>query len=196
MFTARPYSQKAIIKDTTPEQVYKTVRSWLAVNMCSVQHATPPTYIEAVYKANNPPNQVGLRDDYPKDIAIRMTAFGQDIVLQINVTQREPRFKEKGYLYWGSHIEGLLWELETPPTREQVLSFYPREMVYKEIRNKVRFYGIVTAALILVFVAFPVQIDVAVLVALVIIAPVILIGVLDTVDYWRLISRTAALDRL
>jgi len=196
MFTARPYSQRAIIKDMTPEQVYKTIRSWLALNMCSVQHATPPTYIEAVYRANQPHNQVGLRDDYPKDLAIRMTAFGRDTVLQIVVTQREPRFKDKGYLYWGSRIEGLLWELETPPTREQVLSLYPKEMVNKEIRDKVRFYAVVTAALIFVFVAFPVQIDVAVLVAFVIIAPVVLIGVLDTIDYWRLLSRTAAQDRL
>ena len=196
MFTARPYSQKAIIKDRTPEQVYKTVRSWLALNACSVQHATPPTYIEAVYRANNPPSQVGLRDDYPKEVAIRITTFGRDIVLHITMTQLEPRFKDKGYLYWGSRIEGLMWELETPPTREQVLSLYPREMVKKEIRDKVRFYAVVTAALILVLVAFPVQIEVSVLVVFVIIAPVILIGVLDTVDYRRLLSKTAAQDRL
>jgi len=196
MFTARPYSQKAIIKDRTPEQVYKTVRSWLALNACSVQHATPPTYIEAVYRANNPPSQVGLRDDYPKEVAIRITTFGRDIVLHITMTQLEPRFKDKGYLYWGSRIEGLMWELETPPTREQVLSLYPREMVNKEIRDKVRFYAVVTAALILVLVAFPVQIEVSVLVVFVIIAPVILIGVLDTVDYRRLLSKTAAQDRL
>jgi len=196
MFTARPYSQRASIKDMTPEQVYKTVRSWLAMNGCSFQQATPPTYIEAVYRASQPPIQVGLRDDYPKDIAIRMTAFGRDTVLQIAVTQREPRFKDKGYLYWGSRIEGLLWELETPPTREQVLSFYPREMVNKEIRTKFRFYAVVTAALILMLVAFPVQLEVTVLVVFVIIAPVVLIGVLDTIDYWRLLSRTAAPDRL
>jgi len=196
MFTARPYSQRAIIKDRTPEQVYKTVRSWLALNACSLQHATPPTYIEAVYRANNPPSQVGLRDDYPKEVAIRITTFGRDIVLHITMTQLEPRFKDKGYLYWGSRIEGLMWELETPPTREQVLSLYPREMVNKEIRDKVRFYAVVTAALILVLVAFPVQIEVSVLVVFVIIAPVILIGVLDTVDYRRLLSKTAAQDRL
>ena len=188
MFTARPYSQRAIIKDRTPEQVYKTVRSWLALNACSVQYATPPTYIEAVYRANNPPSQVGLRDDYPKEVAIRITTFGRDIVLHITMTQLEPRFKDKGYLYWGSRIEGLMWELETPPTREQVLSLYPREMVKKEIRDKVRFYAVVTAALILVLVSFPVQIEFAVLVVFVVIAPVILIGVLDTVDYWRLLK--------
>jgi len=196
MFTARPYSQRAIIKDMTPEQVYKTFRSWLTINACSVQQATLPTYIEAVYRASQPPIQVGLRDDYPKDVAIRMTAFGRDTVLQIVVTQREPRFKDKGYLYWGSRIEGLLWELETPPTREQVPLLYPTEMVNKEIRTKFRFYAVVTAALILVLVAFPVQIDVTVLVVFVIIAPVVLIGVLDTIDYWRLLSRTAAQDRL
>ena len=192
MFTVRPYSQKAIIKEMTPEQVYKTVRSWLAMNGCSFQQATPPNYIEAVYRASNPPIQVGLRDDYPKDITIRMTEFGRDTVLQIAVTQREPRFKDKGYLSWGSRIEGLLWQLETPPTREQVLSLYPREMVDKEIRAKLRFYAVVTAALILVLVAFPVQLEVTVLVVFVIIAPVVLIGVLDTMDYWRLLSRTAA----
>ena len=188
MYTAQPYSQRAIIKDTTPEQVYKTVRSWLAMNACSVQQATPPTYVEAVYKANQPTYQVGLRDDYPKDMAIRMTAFGGDTVLQINVSQREPRFKDKGYLYWGSRIEGLLWELDTPPTREQVHSLYPRDMVYKEIRDKVRFYTIVTAALTLVLVAFPLKFDVTVLVFFFFIAPVVLIGVLDTVDYWRLLK--------
>jgi len=42
------------------------------------------------------------------------------------VTQREPRFKDREYLYWGSRIKSLLRELETPPTREQVLSLYPR----------------------------------------------------------------------
>ena len=135
-----------------------------------------------------PPYNVGLRDDYPKDMAIRMTAFGRDTVLQIIVTQREPRFKDKGHLYWGSRIEGLLWERETPPTREQVLSLYPREMVNKEIRDKVRFYAVVTAALILVLVAFPVQIEIIVPVVFVIIAPVVIIGVLDTVDYWGLLE--------
>ena len=158
------------------------------MNGCSFQQATPPTYIEAVYRASQPPTQIGLKDDYPKDLAIRITAFGRDTVLQIIVTQREPRFKDKGHLFWGSRIEGLLWELETPPTREQVLSLYPREMVKKEIRDKVRFYAVVTAALILVLVSFPVQIEFAVLVVFVVIAPVILIGVLDTVDYWRLLK--------
>ena len=165
------------------------------MNGCSFQQATPPTYIEAVYRANHPVTQVGLRDDYPKEVAIRITTFGRDIVLHITMTQLEPRFKDKGYLYWGSRIEGLMWELETPPTREQVLSLYPREMVNKEIRDKVRFYAVVTAALILMLVAFPVQIDVTVLVVFVIIAPVVLIGVLDTIDYWRLLSRTAVPDR-
>jgi len=47
------------------------------LNAYSVQHATPPTYIEAVYRASQPHNQVGLRDDYSKDMAIRMTAFGR-----------------------------------------------------------------------------------------------------------------------
>jgi hypothetical protein len=188
MFTARPYSQRAVIKDTTPEQVYETVRSWLELNACSVQHATPPTYIEAEYRANLPLTQVGLKDDFPKDIDIRITAFGGDTIFQITVTQREPRFKDKGYLYWGSRIEGLLWELETPPTREIVLGLYPREMVKKEIRDKVRFYAVVTAALILVLVAFPVQIDLIGLVFFFFIAPVILIGVLDTVDYQRLLK--------
>lgn len=196
MFTAQPYSQRAIVKDTTPEQVYKTVRSWLAMNACSVQQATPPTYVEAVFRANQTFTQVGLRDDYPKEVAIRMTAFGGDTVLQITVTQREPRFRDKGYLYWGSRIEGLLWELETPVTREQVHSLYPREMVNREIWDKVRFYVVVTAALMLVLVAFPLQIDVAVLIVFVVIIPVVLIGVLDTIDYWRLLSRTATLDRL
>jgi hypothetical protein len=188
MFTAQPYSQRVIIKDTTPEQVYETVRSWLALNACSVQHATPPTYIEAEYRANLPLTQVGLKDDFPKDIDIRITAFGGDTIFQITVTQREPRFKDKGYLYWGSRIEGLLWELETPPTREIVLGLYPREMVKKEIRDKVRFYAVVTAALILVLVAFPVQIDLIGLVFFFFIAPVILIGALDTVDYQRLLK--------
>jgi hypothetical protein len=191
MFTARPYSQRAIIKGMTPEQVYGTVRSWLAVNGCSFQQATPPTYIEAAYRASNPATRVGLRDDYPKDLAIRMTAFGSDTVLQITVTQREPRFKDKGYLYWGSRIEGLLWELETPPTREQVMDFYPRDMVDEEIRTKFRFYVVVTAVILLVLVVFPVDIEVAVLVIFVFVAPAIIIGVLDTIDYWRLRSRTA-----
>jgi len=125
-----------------------------------------------------------------------MTNFGRDTVLQINVTQREPRFKDKEYLYWGSRIKSLLRELETHPTRELVLSLYPKKMVNKEISAKVRFYAVVIAALILVLAASPDQIDVAVLVVFVIIAPIILIGVLDTIDYWRLLSRTAALDRV
>jgi len=196
MFTSRHYSQRAIIRDKTPEQVYGTVRAWLAMNSCSFQQGTPPSYIEAVYRASNPITRVGLRDDYPKDLAIRMTAFGSDTVLQITVTQRDPRFKDRGYLYWGSRIEGLLWELETPPTREQVMAFYPRDMVNEEIRTKFRFYGVVTAAFLLVLLVFPVDIEVAVLVIFVFVAPAIVIGVLDTIDYWRLRSRTAAPDRL
>ena len=66
MFTARPYSQRASIKDRTPEQVYKTVRSWLALNACSVQQATPPTYIEAVYRASHPPTTSGSETTTPK----------------------------------------------------------------------------------------------------------------------------------
>jgi hypothetical protein len=190
MFTAQPYSQRAIIKDRTPEQVYEIARSWLKMNRCSVQQATPPNYIEAVYKASHPITQIGLRDDYPKDLAMRMTAFGQDTVLQITVTQQEPRFKDKGYLSWGSRVEGLLWELESPPTREQVLSLYPKEMVNTEIRTKFRFYTVVTATLLLALVVFPVNMEVTVLVICVFVAPAILIGVLDTLDYWRLRSRT------
>lgn len=191
MFTARPYSQRAIIRDMTPEQVYGTVGSWLVMNGCSFQQSTPPNYIEAVYKASNPAIRVGLRDDYPKEFAIRMTEFGSDTVLHITVTQLEPRFKDKGYLYWGSRIEGLLWELDSPPTGEQVLSLYPGEMVENEIRTKFRFYAVILVALVSVLVAFRVLLDVAVLVFFVVIAPVIVIGVLDTIDYLRLRSRTA-----
>jgi hypothetical protein len=191
MFTARPYSQRAIIRDRTPEQVYGTVRIWLAMNGCSFQQATPPNYIKAVYKASNPVTRVGLRDDYPKEFAIRMTEFGSDTVLQITVTQLEPRFKDKGYLYWGSRIEGLLWELDSPPTGEQVLNFYPREMVNNEINTKFRFYTAIIVALVLVLVVFHVLLEVAVLVFVVVIAPVVVIGVLDTIDFLRLRSRTA-----
>ncbi len=191
MFTARPYSQKAIIRDRTPEQVYGTVGSWLVMNGCSFQQATPPNYIEAVYRASNPATRVGLRDDYPKEIDVRMTAFGSDTVLHITVNQLEPRFKNKGYLYWGSRIEGLLWELDSPPTREQVLSLYPKDMVENEIRTKFRFYGVVTAALISVLVAFRALLEVAVLVFFVVLAPVVVIGVLDTIGYLKLRSRTA-----
>lgn len=191
MSTARPYSQKAIIRGRTPDQTYKTVRSWLTDNGCSVQQEVPPTRIEAVFKANRPITQLGLRDECPKDIDARMTAFGDYTVLQITVTQREPRFKDKGYLYWGSRVEGLLWLLESPPTREQVLGLYPREMVNREIRAKFRFYAVVTAALVLLLVVFPTGIDVVGLVVFCFIAPVILIGVLDTIDYLRLRSRTA-----
>ncbi len=191
MFTARPYSQRAIIRDMTPEQVYGTVGSWLVMNGCSFQQSTPPNYIEAVYKASNPAIRVGLRDDYPKEFAIRMTEFGSDTVLHITVTQMEPRFKDKGYLYWGSRIEGLLWELDSPPTGEQVLSLYPGEMVENEIRTKFRFYAVILVALVSVLVAFRVLLDVAVLVFFVVIAPVIVIGILDTMDYLRLRSRTA-----
>jgi hypothetical protein len=191
MYASRPYSQKAVIRDSTPDQVYGTVRSWLAMNGCSFQQATPPNYIEAVYKARNPVTHVGLKDEYPKEFAVRMTAFGSDTVLHITVTQMEPRFKDKGYLYWGSRIEGLLWELDSPPTGEQVLSLYPREMVDGEINTKVRFYVGVLVALVSVLVAFRVLLDVAVLVFFVVIAPVVVIGVLDTIDYLRLRSRTA-----
>ena len=190
MFTARPYSQKAIIRDRTPEQVYGTVGSWLVMNGCSFQQSTPPNYIEAVYKASNPVTRVGLRDDFPKEFAVRMTEFGSDTVLHVTVTQLEPRFKEKGYLYWGSRIEGLLWELDSPPTWEQVLSLYPREMVNNEISTKFRFYAVLLVALVSVLVSFRVLLDVAVLVFFVVIAPVIVIGVLDTIDYLRLRSRT------
>ncbi len=196
MFTAQPYSQRAIIKGMTPEQVYGTVRSWLAMNRCSVQQATPPNYLEAVYSAKLSITQLGLRDDYPKDLAIRMTEFGQDTVIQMTVTQREPQFNDKGYLYWGSRIEGLMWELETPPTREQVLSLYPSEMVNKEIRSKLRFYVFITAVLLLVLVVFPSNIEVTATVIFVFVAPAIVIGVLDTIDYWRLRSRTMAPYRL
>ncbi len=161
------------------------------MNGCSFQQSTPPNYIEAVYKASNPAIRVGLRDDYPKEFAIRMTEFGSDTVLHITVTQLEPRFKDKGYLYWGSRIEGLLWELDSPPTGEQVLSLYPGEMVENEIRTKFRFYAVILVALVSVLVAFRVLLDVAVLVFFVVIAPVIVIGVLDTIDYLRLRSRTA-----
>ncbi len=161
------------------------------MNGCSFQQATPPNYIEAVYRASNPATRVGLRDDYPKEIDVRMTAFGSDTVLHLTVNQLEPRFKNKGYLYWGSRIEGLLWELDSPPTREQVLSLYPKDMVENEIRTKFRFYGVVTAALISVLVAFRALLEVAVLVFFVVLAPVVVIGVLDTIGYLKLRSRTA-----
>ena len=190
MFTARPYSQRATIKNKTQEQVYEAVRSWLALNACSVKRARPPTYIEAEYKANRPLTQVGLKDDFPKDIEIRITAFGSDAIFQMTVTQQDPRFKDKGFLYWGSRIEGLLYALESQPSRDLVLSLYPKEMIKKEIRDKVRFYGVVTAASMLVLAALPFQLDFVVLVFFFFVAPVILIGVLDTVDYRRLLKAT------
>ena len=192
MRVGQPYSQRALIKDRTPEQVYEVVSSWLVMNGCAFKHATPPNYIESLYQVSYYVTQVGLTDGYPKEIAIRLTEFGSDTLLQISVTQKDPRYKERGYLYWGSRIEGLLWELESPPTREQVLGLYPREMVEREIRTKFRFYTAVTAALVLVLMAFRTQLDVVLFFLFVFIAPVIVIGVIDTIDFLRLRTRTAA----
>ena len=89
----------------------------------------------------------------------------------------------------------LLLELETPATREQILSLYPREMVQKEIREKLRFYSVVTLIILALLVASSPQFEIIVLAFFVIIAPVILIGLLDTMDYVRLLSRVA-LDRM
>jgi len=60
-----------------------------------------------------------------------------------------------------------------------------------EINTKARFYVGVLVALVSVLVAFRVQLDVVVFVFFVVIAPVVVIGVLDTIDYLRLRSRTA-----
>ncbi|MBN2334245.1 hypothetical protein JXL21_01715 [Candidatus Bathyarchaeota archaeon] len=191
MLSPEPYHQRAVIKGKTADEVYRAVRLWLAENNCGVNKASPPSYVDASYGANAPSFWLGLRDDYPKKIEVRVTAFGSDVILYVSVAQETPRFKELGYLHWGRKIEELYRSLGVEPRIEEYMSLYPRTMVRGEFTRKLRFYGLLVAAMT-VFFYFVGRLapDSVLLFTVMFLLPAIIVGFIDTIDYWRLLTNS------
>ena len=121
-----PYQQRIIVHNKTQEDVYDAINVWLRYNNISVTRETPPRELEAFYSAEIPVFQTGPSDTYPKDINVRISAFGEDVLVYFTVTQNILGKKTQGYIYWGTLLMTLYEELGVKVTESVWLDLFPR----------------------------------------------------------------------
>ncbi|OGD53604.1 hypothetical protein A3K81_02390 [Candidatus Bathyarchaeota archaeon RBG_13_60_20] len=138
---ATTYQQRAVVRGTTPEELYKAVEHWLRYSSCNIKESAPPSTIKAHFPAHSTMLQLGVRDCNPKNIEVSISSFGSSATLNITFTQEIPRMGEAGFLYWGERLEQLYRELGVPVDPYTLTQLYPAEWVNRVIRRSVRLYA-------------------------------------------------------
>lgn len=172
----RPYTQQVKVSNKSVEEVYEAINIWLRYNSCNVIRENPPYNIEAHYSAEVGPFLVGPNDTMPKDINVRVSAFGREALVYFTVTQSIRGKKTAGYIYWGTKLQKLYEELGVEVTDSVWRELFPPEIVRDTInrrRNMLIGYFLVSLAA-LVWLWNPVN-DSVMMYFLVIMLPVMLI---------------------
>ncbi|MCJ7732535.1 hypothetical protein MUP51_09485 [Candidatus Bathyarchaeota archaeon] len=133
-----PYTQKALIPDLLIEEAYKTINVWLRYNNWSVTREENPTQLEAKYSGDIQMFQIGPRDSFPKTMNVRLTEFGGDVLLNIDINQTMDRMGDKGYIYWGIMLQDLYEMLGVKITENTISDLIPERMLSKIIKARYR----------------------------------------------------------
>ncbi len=124
-----PYQQRIVVHNKTQEEVYDTINVWLRYNNVSVTRQASPMELEAHYSAEVMLFQTGPSDALPKDINVRISAFGTDVLVYFTVTQSILGKKTAGYIYWGTLLLVLYEELGVKITDSIRLDLFPQKIV-------------------------------------------------------------------
>jgi hypothetical protein len=131
-----PYQQRIIVYGKTQEEVYDIINAWLRYNNISVTRQEPPTLLEGHYNADVRLFLVGPSDAMPKDINVRISAFGREVLVYFTVTQSIRRKKTAGYIYWGTQLQSLYEELGVEVTDSVWRDLFPNKIVRDTINRR------------------------------------------------------------
>ncbi|MBE0633228.1 hypothetical protein IH574_01545 [Candidatus Bathyarchaeota archaeon] len=82
--------------------------------------------------------QIGPRDSFPKTMNVRLTEFGGDVLLNIDINQTMDRMGDKGYIYWGIMLQDLYEMLGVKITENTISDLIPERMLSKIIKARYR----------------------------------------------------------
>jgi len=192
-----PYSQRALVPGQRVEEVYKTINIWLRYNNWSVTKENEPKEIEAKYNADIHMFQIGPRDDFPKTMNLRLSDFGEDVMLYINITQTINGMGDKGYIYWGVRLQDL-YEMLGVKVDERLLSeLVPERMLNAAIKSKTRWiYGILIVSAFISWFLLNSFMDLGVMYILVLMVPIVILAGWDLQAFRNLPSRMKRRHRI
>lgn len=185
-----PYAQRVTVPDKSIEEVYEAINIWLRFNNCIITRENSPTDIEAHYSAEVPVFQTGPRDSLPKDIQVRVSGFGTEVMVYFTITQSIRGKKTGGYIYWGTKLLELYEELGVEVTDMVWLELFPENTIKHIISRRTRWLaGFFLFSLAFIwFLWNPVNDSVAMYV-LVIMMPIVILFFWDMQGYRRLLKR-------
>ena len=183
-----PYQSTATVA-MDAEQVYEEARYWLRLCGCTVEEEEPPTRIKARYDERH---QVtwGLMDNNPKTLEVQISDSGGRTELHVIVAQVYPQLRDAGYVYWGTMIEELYRTLHMDVDQAVLADLYPPVLVRRTATGRLAKWGLVLAAVAIALYMVPSFESLER--ALSVFAVVLLIAVMDSWDYLKLLNRTAA----
>jgi hypothetical protein len=185
-----PYTQRAIVPGKTVEEVYETIKIWFRYNSCSVTKQNPPTDIEANYNADTHMFQIGPRNDFPKNINVRLSSFGEDVVLNITITQKIDRMGTRGYIYWGLRVKDLYEELGVNINESTLSELVPNTILNESINTRIkRIIFIMIAATFISWFLWENFQALGVMYIIVLIIPILLLAGWDLQGYRKLLTR-------
>ena len=184
------YSQRAVVKGMTVEELHKTVETWLRFSSCTIKESNPPRSIKAYFPANPTMFQLGVRDTYPKNIEVNIGSFGSSATMNITFTQELPKRGEAGFLYWGSRLEKLYMKMGVPLDPYTLTQLYPPEMVQRVIRGALKLYAaFMLLSLVVIVLGLDLNPDLAATYAFVVVLPGTFMAGLDIKDHQQLLIK-------
>ncbi len=184
------YSQRAVVKGMTVEELHKTVETWLRYSSCTIKESNPPRSIKAYFSANPTMFQLGVRDTNPKNIEVSIGSFGNSATMNITFTQELPKMGEAGFLYWGSRLEKLYGKLGVLLDSYTLTQLYPEEWVHRVISKTLRLYAaFALASLAIIFLGLDLNPDLVATYAFVVVLPGTVMAGLDINDHRQLLKK-------
>jgi len=185
------YSQRAVARETTPEELHKAVEHWLRFSSCTILESNPPKSIKAYFPAISGILRLGLRDENPKNIEVIIGSFGSSATMNITFTQEITRMGESGFLYWGDRLEQLYRELGVPLDPYTLTQLYPTPWVQRVLSRTLRIYAaFLLLSLAVVALGLELHPDLVATYFFIVVLPGTFMAGLEYRDHWELLKKT------
>lgn len=145
-----PYTQRVIVPGKTLDEVYDAANLWLSENRCSVTRREPPTLIDARHGVKKPVYHFGPKDNYQKEIEVRLSSLGEDVLLYVTFKQKNDSMGNSGYVFWGVKLRELYERIGVNVNDSVWSSLMPSGILKEEIDGKIRLFAafIIASALL------------------------------------------------
>jgi len=116
-----------------------------------VTRREPPTLIDARHGVKNPAHHFGPKDNYQKEIEVRLSSLSEDVLLYVTFKQEKNSMGNSGYVFWGVKLRELYERIGVNVNDSIWSSLMPSGILKEEINAKNRLFAafmIVSALLI------------------------------------------------